>query len=193
MIDLKKPFTIGLTGQSGAGKGYASEYLKSLGFNILDTDKYVSMIYQNGGEINEKLARAFSPDIIKNGKIDKKMLGQIVFSDKEKLNTLNSIVHPEVIRLCEKDAKVPSVLDAPQFFEANAQEKCYKTICVCADSETRLKRIMKRDGITKEQAKKRINSQFDEKYYKEHSDFVIINNGDEDIKIQINSVLEEIL
>ena len=85
------------------------------------------------------------------------------------------------------------MLDAPQLFEANAQEKCYKVIAVTASYETRLERIMSRDGISKEQARARMESQLNEEYFIKNSDFVIINDGTEDIKKQIEAILEEII
>ena len=193
IIDLRKPFTIGLTGQTGAGKGYVGEYLTSLGFHVLDSDKFVGRIYEKNPEILKKLSAEFGNDIIVKGEVDRKKLGKIVFSDNEKLQKLNSIVHPEVIRLCEENAEIPSVLDAPQLFEAKAQDKCYKIISVTAPESIRLERIMRRDGITENEAKKRIDAQLDEEYYKSNSDFVIINDGKNDIKKQIDTILEEIL
>lgn len=192
IIDLKKPFIIGLTGPTGAGKGYVGKYLKDLGFNIVDCDKIVKEIYDKNDKVLSRICTVFGNDIIESGKINRKKLGTIVFTNKEKLEKLNSIVHPAVMEECEKQAVFPAVLDAPQLFEAKGQDKCYKVISVLADKETRLKRIVERDKITEEQGLVRINSQFSNEYYKEHSDFVIYNNG-EDIKIQIDNILEEIL
>lgn len=192
IIDLRKPFFIGLTGPTGAGKGYVSSRLAEMGFNILDADKYVKKIYDNNPGILNRLAAEFGNNIIINGELDRKKLAQIAFSSKENTKRLNSIVHPEVISLCERDAKPLAVLDAPQLFEAGAADKCYKIICVIADYETRLRRITERDKITQEQAFSRMNAQFDESYYINNSDFVIYNNG-EDIDSQIKKIMEEIL
>lgn len=192
IIDLRKPFFIGLTGPTGAGKGYVSSRLAEMGFNILDADKYVKKIYDNNPGILNRLAAEFGNDIIINGELDRKKLAQIAFSSKENTKRLNSIVHPEVISLCERDAKPLAVLDAPQLFEAGAGDKCYKIISVIADYETRLRRITERDKITQEQAFSRMNAQFDESYYINNSDFVIYNNG-EDIDSQIKKIMEEIL
>lgn len=193
IIDLKKPFTIGLTGQTGAGKGYVCKYLKALGFHILDSDKFVSKIYESNPRLFSRLSAEFGQDIIVNNSVDRKKLAQIVFTDTKKLDMLNSIVHPEVISLCEKSAVIPSVLDAPQLFEAKARDKCYKVISVTAPEKIRLERIMSRDGITGEQAQRRIAAQLDEEYYKNNSDFVINNDGTQDIKKQIDKILEDIL
>lgn len=193
VIDLRKPFTLGVTGQTGAGKGYVCAYLKELGFNVLDSDAYVRKIYENNDAVISALADVFGNDIIAGGVLDRKKLAARAFSSREMTQKLNAIVHPEVIALCERDARQPSVLDAPQLFEAGAQSKCYKIICVAAPYEIRLSRVMQRDGITKEQATERINAQFSEEYYINNSDFVIYNDGKNDIKQQINAILEDIL
>lgn len=192
IIDLKKPFFIGLTGQTGAGKGYVCQYLAKLGFNIINSDEYVKKIYDNNPELLRTLAAEFGNDILKDGVLDRKALAAAAFSSRENTDKLNKIVHPFVIELCEKDAKPLTVFDAPQLFEANAQTKCHKIITVTAPYETRIERIMERDNITRQQADARINAQLDEEYYINNSDFVIHNNG-EDIEIQINKILEEIL
>lgn len=192
IIDLKKPFFIGLTGQTGAGKGYIGKKLSELGFNIIDSDEYVKKIYENNPELLHRLAKEFGNDILKDGILDRKKLAEIAFSSKANTDKLNHIVHPEVISLCEQNAIPLAVLDAPQLFEANAQSKCYKIISVTASYDTRLNRIIERDKITKEQADARINAQLDEQYYINHSDFVIYNNG-EDVDTQIKNILEEIL
>ncbi len=192
IIDLTKPFTIGLTGQTGAGKGYVCERLRELGFTVLDSDLYVKKLYEKGGEILEKLTAQFGESVVKNGAVDRRELARLAFADRESADRLNRIVHPLVIAACEADAKGLTVLDAPQLFEAKADKKCYKIISVLAPEKLRLERIMKRDGISEEQAGERMNAQLDEDFFKAHSDFVIVNDG-RDINEQINSILEAIL
>lgn len=192
IIDLKKPFFIGLTGQTGAGKGYVGRYLVQLGFHIVDSDEIVKKIYDNNPELLKRLAEEFGNDILVNGILDRKRLAELAFSSKESTDRLNKLVHPAVIALCKKAAKPLAVLDAPQLFEANAQSECYKIISVVAPYEIRLERIMQRDHITKEQANLRINAQLDEQYYIDNSDFVIYNNG-EDVEIQLKKIMEEII
>lgn len=192
VIDLNKPFTIGLTGQTGAGKGYICEYLKTCGFKIIDCDMIARKITQKGSPVLKELKKAFGEDIAENGELNRKLLAARAFSDKEKTKKLNSIMHPAIIEECKNQSEFPCVLDAPQLFEAKAQGDCYKIICVTAPEETRIKRIMERDKITREQAVLRINAQFDENYYIKHSDFVISNNS-ENTEEQINKILEEIL
>lgn len=191
IIDLEKPFFIGLTGQTGAGKGYIGKKLKDAGFNVLDTDIYARKITEKNSFVFPKLQEVFGNDIIENGELNRPLLARRAFSNKEKTKTLNSIMHPAIIELCKKDAKFPAVLDAPLLFECGANKLCTVVLAVTADEKTRICRIMKRDGITAEQAKLRINAQKDEEFYKSHADFVINNNDGEDIESQIQHFLKD--
>lgn len=193
VINLRKPFTIGLTGQTGAGKGYVCERLRALGFSIINSDEIVKTIYNNNKQLLKALADKFGSDILVNDILDRKKLAKLVFDDKTKLDELNTLVHPFVIEECERLAATkPCVLDAPQLFEAGAQDKCYKIISVTAPEDIRLERITKRDGITEKEARSRMNSQLPEQYYKDNSDYIITNDGT-DIDSQIKQIMEEIL
>lgn len=192
IIDLEKPFTIGLTGQTGAGKGYIGKYLEEIGFNILDTDIYARKVTEKNSPYLSILADNFGNDIIENGILNRQLLADRAFKNKESTQLLNSITHPAIIELCKKDAKFPSVFDAPLLFECKGNEQCYKTIAVIAPEDIRKMRIIERDGITAEQADARMNAQKDEEFYKANSDFTVINDG-RDIKTQIDKIMEEIL
>ena len=173
VIDLDKPFTIGLTGPTGAGKGFVGEELKKRGFKIIDCDYYVRKAEEKGSPVLEELAAEFGDDILTDGELNRRLLAQRAFESKEKTDALNRIVHPKVIELCRQQADGLCVLDAPQLFEANAQEDCYKVITVVAPDEMRLERILKRDNLTARQAFIRMNAQFDNDYYIKRSDYVI--------------------
>ncbi|MBQ8980772.1 MAG: threonylcarbamoyl-AMP synthase [Eubacterium sp.] len=191
IIDLKKPFTIGLTGATGAGKGHICKELEVLGFNIIYSDLVAREVVQKGSPLLDKLADEFGADILKDGELDRALLAERAFADKSHTAKLNSIMHPAIISRCEELAHGLTVLDAPQLFEAHAEDKCYKIVAVTAPKELRAQRIMSRDGITAKQAEQRISVQFDDEYYINHSDYVIINDGRE-IKTQINQILAKI-
>lgn len=192
VIDLDKPFTIGLTGPTGAGKGFVGEELKKRGFKIIDCDYYVRKAEEKGSPVLEELAAEFGDDILTDGELNRRLLAQRAFESKEKTDALNRIVHPKVIDLCRQQADGLCVLDAPQLFEANAQDDCYKVITVVAPDEMRLERILKRDNLTARQAFIRMNAQFDNDYYIKRSDYVIYNDG-RDIINQIDKIMEAIL
>jgi L-threonylcarbamoyladenylate synthase len=192
IIDLEKPFTIGLTGGTGSGKGYICNELKKRGFKIIDCDYYSRKITEKDSSIFPELQSEFGQDIIKNGELDRKLLAKRAFSDKQKTNRLNEIMHPAIIELCKKEANGLCVLDAPQLFEANMQSDCYKVISVIAPKELRIERIIARDNITREEVEQRISAQYDDDYFIDNSDFVIYNDN-RDIKTQIDNILEVIL
>lgn len=192
VIDLEKPFLIGLTGQTGAGKSYVAEKLKKMGYNIVDADHYARKLTEDNSPILPLIAQKFGEDTVQNGVLNRKLLASRVFGNKDLLSELNSIMHPRILEMCESAAEFPCVLDAPQLFESGGERLCARVLSVTAPEELRLKRIMKRDGITPEQATQRMNAQYSEEFFKENSDFTVINDG-RDIISQLKLFKEELL
>lgn len=192
IIDLTKPFTVGLTGPTGAGKSYVCEIFRQKGFKIIDCDKIAHELTAKNAPILTELASEFGEDVVKNGKLDRKLLASRAFDTKEHTKKLNSILHPAIAEKCKEEAQGLTVLDASQLFEANMQNDCYKVIGVLADEDVRIKRIIARDNITEQQAKLRMSAQFDNDYFIDNCDYIIYNNG-EDIAAQTDNILEVIL
>lgn len=192
IIDLTKPFTIGLTGPTGAGKSYVCKTLENRGFKIIDCDKIAHELTVKNAPILKDIASAFGEDVVKNGELDRKLLASRAFDTKEHTKKLNSILHPAVVQKCKEEAQGLTVLDASQLFEANMQNDCYKVIGVLADEDVRIKRIIARDNITEQQARLRMSAQFDNDYFIDNCDYIIYNNG-EDIAAQTDNILEVIL
>lgn len=192
IIDLTKPFTVGLTGPTGAGKSYVCEIFRQKGFKIIDCDKIAHELTAKNAPILAELASEFGEDIVKNGELDRKLLASRAFDTKEHTKKLNSILHPAIAEKCKEEAQGLTVLDASQLFEANMQNDCYKVIGVLADEDVRIKRIIARDNITEQQAKLRMSAQFDNDYFIDNCDYIIYNNG-EDIAAQTDNILEVIL
>lgn len=180
---------IGLTGQSGAGKTTVSRVFSQNGFAVIDADIISREVTQKGQPCLTELSEAFGSDIINSdGTLNRKRLGSIVFSDREKLRQLNGIIYPYIIyriisRIDElsEEGRELILLDAPTLFEANADDLCDLIISVTADESIRMSRIISRDNITPEAAKKRFESQYSEHFFVNHSDFVIINNKTPDV------------
>ena len=192
IIDLTKPFTVGLTGPTGAGKSYVCEIFRQKGFKIIDCDKIAHELTVKNAPILTELANEFGEDVVKNGELDRKLLASRAFDTKEHTKKLNSILHPAIAEKCKEEAQGLTVLDASQLFEANMQNDCYKVIGVLADEDVRIKRIIARDNITEQQAKLRMSAQFDNDYFIDNCDYIIYNNG-EDIAAQTDNILEVIL
>lgn len=180
---------IGLTGQSGAGKTTVSRVFSQNGFAVIDADIISREVTQKGQPCLTELSEAFGSDIINSdGTLNRKRLGSIVFSDREKLRQLNGIIYPYIIyriisRIDElsEEGRELILLDAPTLFEANADDLCDLIISVTADESIRMSRIIARDNITSDAAKKRFESQYSEHFFVNHSDFVIINNKTPDV------------
>lgn len=179
----------GLTGQSGAGKTTVSRVFAQHGFAVIDADIISREVTEKGQPCLKELAEAFGEDIINpDGTLNRKRLGGIVFSDREKLRQLDGIIYPYIIyriisridELSEQGEEL-ILLDAPTLFEANADDLCDLIISVTADEELRIKRITARDNITPEAAKRRFESQYSEHFFVNHSDFVIKNNKTPDV------------
>ena len=192
IIDLTKPFTVGLTGPTGAGKSYVCEIFRQKGFKIIDCDKIAHELTAKNAPILTELASEFGEDVVKNGELDRKLLASRAFDTKEHTKKLNSILHPAIAEKCKEEAQGLTVLDASQLFEANMQNDCYKVIGVLADENVRIKRIIARDNITEQQAKLRMSAQFDNDYFIDNCNYIIYNNG-EDIAAQTDNILEVIL
>lgn len=173
---------IGITGGTGAGKSALSAELKRLGATVIDADLISRGVSKNGGAAFEEIVMSFGTDILdKSGEIDRKKLGKIVFENPQKLELLESITHKHIfermqqeIDLCKSDI---AVLDVPLLFQCDFPIKCDLTVAVIADEETRIKRIMNRDGITKDAAVARIKNQLSNDEYKALADVCFENNG----------------
>lgn len=192
---------VGLTGPTGAGKGYVSKELKRLGLYICDTDKIARELTSDGSPFLKILASAFGEDIIENGSLNRKLLADRAFSTKKNQLRLNSLMHPEIIRIAhercmealEEDDMTGAVIDAPLLFEAQGDKLCDTVISVVAPKEIRLERIMKRDGITREEAEKRMSVQHEDEFYTSEAEFVILNDGNESIRRSLRRFREKYL
>lgn len=191
---------IGLTGGTGSGKGFVSERLKHRGAYIIDADILAHEIIEKGKPAYYEIAEYFGNDILdENGEIERRKLGEIVFSDREKLAFLNSCTHKyinsEIFRIID-EVKARSdrygliVIDAPLLAEAGLLDICDDIWVVYADASVREKRIMERDGINIQQARHRIESQKTWEEYKKLGAVIIDNSSDdENVERQLDALI----
>jgi len=172
-------FTIGITGGTGAGKTSALRALSAFGAHIMDCDKIYHELLAQNEQLKSDLNSRFDGVLI-DGEIDRKRLGEIVFRDKEALSDLGAITHKyvgtevesQVANWAAQGGKIAAI-DAIALFESGRSETCDVTIGIIAPRETRIVRIMKRDGITREQAEMRINAQKPDSFFKENCDYLL--------------------
>jgi dephospho-CoA kinase len=192
----------GLTGSIASGKSTVSNFLKELNVPIVDADVIAKEVVEIGQPAYKKIVEAFGSEILlDSGEINRSFLGSIIFNNKEKRLQLNEIVHPEVRREMKEQAdqyikqgEPIVILDIPLLYEGNSIELVEKVIVVTVSEENQLKRLMNRNGLSKEDALLRIASQIPVKEKAARADYVINNNGDfEDTKRQVKDLLNKII
>lgn len=198
-----KILIVGLTGGIVAGKTTVAELLKELGAEIIDADEIAHETMRPGEKTWEKIILNFGKEILgDNQEIHRKKLAQIVFSDKEKLDLLNKITHPEIIlKIKDRIRKIKvystkdviCVVDVPLLFETKMEKWMDKTIVVYLSREEQIKRLFNRDGLSRNEAIKRIDSQIPMEKKVLLADYVIDNHlSIEKTKIQVFKVWENL-
>ncbi|NLM12928.1 MAG: dephospho-CoA kinase [Epulopiscium sp.] len=194
---------IGLTGGSGSGKSTVVFLLSQLTkVYIIDADKIGHQIILKGKPAYYDIIQHFGREILnEEGEVNRKRLGEIVFSDKDSLNILNKITHPrireEIIKTIKQIKQSSSsynyiVIDAALLIEVELHKIVDEVWAVYADEEKRIQRIMKRDGIDIKQAENRIKSQMPWEEMKRYADRIIDNGIDTEFtNKQLKRILSE--
>ena len=194
-------FIIGLTGGIASGKTSISSMLEEMGFPIVDADAIARRVVEKGMPALERIKKEFGEEVLNSdGTLDRKALGQLVFSSSKKLELLNSITHPAIIEeinrnintLSDKGEKL-CVLDAPLLIESGINGMAHKVLLVYVDDRTQLSRLMNRDNISEELALKKISSQMGFEEKRKYADYVIDNSRSLDYtKAQMEKIIATI-
>lgn len=191
---------IGVTGPSGVGKTTALTELSTQGALVLDCDALYHELLENDAELLSALEEAY-PGTVRDGRLDRGALGKIVFADPEKLALLNKITHRFVSREVDKrlrdfamDGGELAAIDAVELISAGIAERCDAVVGVLSEREKRIERIMRRDGISREAAERRVDAQKPDEYYKENCTHILFNNADADrFSADCRALFKEIL
>lgn len=170
---------LGITGGTGCGKTTLLTCIGSQGGLILDCDAIYHDLLRTDPALLGAIEKRF-PGTVENGVLQRKKLGKLVFSDEKALNDLNQITHSavkaEVLRRLADKPKLAAI-DAIGLFEGGLAELCDVTVAVTAPEEDRIRRLMIRDGIDRDYAKRRIAAQKSAEWFRERCDFCLENNG----------------
>ncbi len=185
---------IGLTGGIGSGKTLVAKYIESLGIPVYIADEAAKELL-NSKEVIDEIVLNFGDKILEKGKIDRKELSELVFNDPNKLEKLNSIVHPQVKKHFDawlnKNTTHPFVVkEAAILFESGSDKYCDKVITVTAPLETRLQRVIERDQTDKASVLKRIKSQWSDEQRIAKSDYIIHNLSVKETYKQTDEILQ---
>ena len=174
---------LGVTGPTGSGKTTLLRRIEARGGCVLDLDAVYHELLERDPALTEALERRF-PGTVRDGVLDRRALGRIVFADRDALEDLNRITGTFILaetdrRLlaAEADGKDLAAIDAINLLEGELPARCRYTVAVVAPVEDRVKRIMARDGISEEYARLRISAQQPGEYFSARCDLTLWNDA----------------
>lgn len=178
---------IGLTGPTGAGKTTVLHVLEGMGAAVLDADAIYHDLTVSSQPMRQELQERFGPDIYDDqGVLLRKQLGAKVFGDAQALEDLNAITHRYIqleiqrrLDQAQAEGKQVAVVDAIALIESGVADICHITVAVVAKAETRIGRIMARDGIDEAYARKRVEAQKPAEFFETHCQYTLHNDGDD--------------
>ncbi len=191
---------IGITGGTGCGKTTALNELERRGALLIDCDAVYHRMLETDRPMLDEIEKYF-PGAVIDGKLDRKALGAVVFTDEEALRDLNIITHRhinlEIRRILREHAMnggTLAAIDAIELFSSGLAKRCTATVGVIAGRDVRISRIMRRDGISREYAMMRVNAQRPNEYFIQNCSRVLENNGSQEEFIErCRKTFEEVL
>lgn len=189
---------IGLTGGIASGKSYVAGILRELGAEIIDADEIYRGLIQPGAPLHEKIVSLWGTEVIaSDGSIDRKRLGSIIFSSDEERKKLNALTHPLIIeaikeQLGNRRGKI-AVLMAPLLIEAGQQHLVDELWFVSLDEEKQITRLIERDNLTGDDARRRIHAQMSQEEKMKSAHYIIDNSGTpESTKTQVTDLWKKL-
>ncbi len=192
---------IGLAGGSGSGKTTVSALFSQYNVLPINTDEIYHSLTSSQTACLSAIVEEFGRRVLnEQGTLDRKALGAIVYADPEKMGRLNTIAHyyvlcavRKIISDAEEKGYFAVIVDAPLLFESGFDRECDAIVVVSANKECRINRIIARDGISADDASKRLANQLSDEFLVSRADFIITNNGSaDDLKQQVESVVNSI-
>ena len=188
------PLKIGLTGGIGSGKSTVAKIFSLLDIPVYYADDASKRLYKTDKDLIKKMKEHFGEGIYNEDELNRTALAQLVFNDPQKLSLLNQLVHPPTIRdavkWMQKQTAVYVIKEAALLFESGSAEGLDYVVGVYAPTHIRLKRVMERDKISREDVLARMNRQINEELKMKLCDFVVQNNEQDLVIPQILTLHE---
>ena len=188
---------VGLTGGIGSGKSTVLKQFEDLGINTYSADKAAKKLINSDEDLIESIKGLFGDNIYNNNILDTIKLSKIVFQDSHKLESLNSIIHPAVAKDFKSFIKTNHgdyiVKEVAIIFETNTEDNYDKIILVRAPLEDRIKRVILRDKITKDDVIRRVNNQIDDSTIIDKCDYIIDNNNLIELKEKVINIHKDLI
>lgn len=188
---------IGITGGIGSGKSTVSELFELCGVPVYIADSESKKLVASSSIIRKKLIGLFGEELYEGGVLNKALLASYIFNDNEKLKLVNSIIHPEVEKhfrewVNQNRGYEIVAQEAAILFESGFNKLMDKTITVYAPSEERIRRVVARDNVTREQVLVRIQNQMPDEEKAKLSDYVIVNDGTRSLIEQVLDIQQQL-
>ena len=188
---------LGLTGGIGSGKGLVSEKLRAFGMRLIDADEVGREIMARDNEIQQRVVTIFGKSILTpDGDIDRRQVATIVFQDAERRRELEELLHPRIIGELWRRVEATNedvILDVPLLIETGLHRKVDVVVVVYTTREVQIRRIIDRDGISREEAVRRINSQLPLEQKVLYAHYLINNSGSrEETREQVSRMYQAI-
>ena len=188
---------VGLTGGIGSGKSSVLNQFKNLGINTYSADNAAKKLINSDKDLIKSIKNLFGDNIYENNILDSVKLSKIVFKDPYKLKSLNSIIHPAVAKDFESFIKTINgdyiVKEVAIIFETNTEHNYNKIILVRAPLEERIKRVILRDNLSREDVMKRVNNQIDDSTIIDNCDYIIENINLKDLKEKVLKIHKDLI
>jgi dephospho-CoA kinase len=193
---------VGLTGSIAVGKSFVTGELSRLGCHVVDADAIARKVVEPGSEGLRRVATEFGAGVLgEGGRLDREVLGALVFGDERKRMLLNSILHPlimaeqdELLRRWEsEDPRGVGVVDAALLIESGGYKRFDSVVVVHCRPEVQLERLMRRNSLTREDALARIAAQLPQAEKLRHADFAVDTSGDfDETRARVEEVFGEL-
>lgn len=190
-------FRLGVTGGIGSGKSTVCRIFKVLGIPVFSADDEARIIMDNNKMIRAELKNIIGTDLYASGELDRNKLASLIFNDDNLLSRVNSLVHPLVFERyydwCRQQDADYVIFEAAILFESGAHKHVDRILAVTAPQEERIKRVMERNKMSREQVMDRINKQMEEDEMVKRSDYRVNNSDDSMIIKEVLNIHRDIL
>ena len=188
---------IGITGGIGSGKSTIAKIFETLGISVYNADEAAKRLMNTDESLKAAIKKEFGNETFMNGLLDQKLLASVVFNDPQKLEALNSLVHPATINdaaeWIKKQISPYIIKEAALLIEAGAEKMMDYVIGVFAPKELCIQRVMNRDSINREEVVKRMKRQMPEVEKLKQCDFIIVNDEQELLIPQVLALHQQFL